>query len=444
MSDVHRVFAASAASAALSSALVLLGGAMQPARAAGLVPFAQFVAGLAEAPLAATTSTAASPTSAAAMRGHLMGLYAGVTVKHSYMRADHPFDCVPIMQQPSVRALGLKALSSAPAVPSSPKAALAAAESAQVPPAAAPSTDPYGNTMACEEGTIPMRRVTMEDVGRFATLADFLRKGPRGGSAPQRPDPTLASQATDVHKYAYGYQYVTNFGGSTDINVLAPKVDTGRAEVFSLSQFWYVNTTAPVQTVEGGSQVYPQMYGTDQPSLFVYWTSDDYDQVGCYNLTCPGFVQTSGAYELGGPLPRVSTLLGAQYYLRMSAVKQNGDWWIYIGGIDPSRAIGYYPAAVFHGRPITTSSDLIEYGGEVVGTGVWPQMGSGSFAQARFRHAAAQKQITWLPPSYDAVQANLSVKQPSIGCYTDVTNDSSGYPGWNTFFYFGGPGGTGC
>ncbi len=123
-------------------------------------------------------------------------------------------------------------------------------------------------------------------------------------------------------------------------------------------------------------------------------------------------MQTNSAIQLGGPFPRYSTLLGQQYYARLSALNQNGNWWIYLGGTDPSHAIGYYPAAVFHGRPITTAANLIEYGGEVVGSTVWPQMGSGSYAQARFRHAAAEKQISYFPDPSSSVQANLAVFQP--------------------------------
>ncbi len=436
----------------IAAAVLLLGGAAQPASAqgAGFVPFDQFVAQLSATPLSAQAvkpqNAVSEPSAFEEMRGHLLGLYAGMTVKHSYVLAAHPYDCVPVMQQPSVRQQGLKVLAAPPAMPSAspPLSIQPAAEAvpAQIDPAQA--TDPYGNAMGCESGTIPMRRVTLEDVGRFKTLADFFRKGPATATAPQRPDPTVAAQATDVHKYAYGYQYVGNVGGTTDINVWSPKVDTTQGEIFSLAQFWYINTTAPEQTVETGVQNYPQMYGSEQSSLFVYWTSDDYNQVGCYNLTCSGFVQTNSAIQLGGPFPRYSTLLGQQYYARLSALNQNGNWWIYLGGTDPSHAIGYYPAAVFHGRPITTAANLIEYGGEVVGSTVWPQMGSGSYAQARFRHAAAEKQISYFPDPSSSVQANLAAQQPSISCYTNVTNDNSGYNGWNSFFYFGGPGGSGC
>ncbi len=195
----------------IAAAVLLLGGAAQPASAqgAGFLPFDKFVAQLSTTPLSAQAARPQNKVSESSafeeMRGHLLGLYAGMTVKHSYVLASHPYDCVPVMQQPSVRQQGLKVLATPPTMPSAspPLSTQPAAEAvpAQIDPSQA--TDPYGNAMGCESGTIPMRRVTLEDVGRFKTLADFFRKGPSTANAPQRPDPTVAAQANDVHKYAY-------------------------------------------------------------------------------------------------------------------------------------------------------------------------------------------------------------------------------------------------
>ena|ERR1700730_6910642 len=48
-------------------------------------------------------------------------MYSGVSVKHSFLLGSDPFDCVPIMQQPSVRLLGLKSIATKPP-PSAPRA----------------------------------------------------------------------------------------------------------------------------------------------------------------------------------------------------------------------------------------------------------------------------------------------------------------------------------
>ena len=44
------------------------------------------------------------------MREHILSLYDGVQVTHSFLLGPQYVDCVPILQQPSVRALGLTEL----------------------------------------------------------------------------------------------------------------------------------------------------------------------------------------------------------------------------------------------------------------------------------------------------------------------------------------------
>ncbi|KAK8683022.1 hypothetical protein V6N13_039097 [Hibiscus sabdariffa] len=58
---------------------------------------------------------------------------------------------------------------------------------------------------------------------------------------------------------------------------------------FSLAQIWVVADRGPeANTVEAG------------------WQSDGYKKTGCYNLECPGFVQTSHKLTLGGKIVPIS------------------------------------------------------------------------------------------------------------------------------------------
>src|SRR5689334_8543343 len=41
------------------------------------------------------------------MRRHIINLYSGVHVSHSYVSDGSHFDCIPVEQQPAVRMLGL-------------------------------------------------------------------------------------------------------------------------------------------------------------------------------------------------------------------------------------------------------------------------------------------------------------------------------------------------
>src|SRR5271154_4347252 len=49
------------------------------------------------------------------MRQHILTMYQGVHASHSFVRDNNHVDCVPIMEQPSVRLLGLKEIATPPA-----------------------------------------------------------------------------------------------------------------------------------------------------------------------------------------------------------------------------------------------------------------------------------------------------------------------------------------
>ena len=240
------------------------------------------------------------------MREHILGLYEGVEAPHSFMdETGAIFDCIPVEQQPSLRG-------SAEAVPVAPDLPPPPDQRGEIPAGVADQderrdnladsaltpdrSDAYGNVMHCPEGTIPMRRVTLEDLTRFETLQDFFAKGPRGAARPPRmTEPTTVAP---THRWAHAYQIVDNGGGHSFLNIWQPAI--GANQIFSLSQHWYTaGSSAGVQTIECGWQVYPALYGDARPHLFTYWTADGYNKTGCYNLTCSAFVQTSSTFAPG-------------------------------------------------------------------------------------------------------------------------------------------------
>jgi hypothetical protein len=300
--------------------------------------------------------------------------------------------------------------------------------------------DQFGNSTQCEEHTIPMRRVTLEELSRFQTLEEFFQKAPHGaghlvttGQAP--------ALATPTHKYAYTYQLVNNWGGNSSLANWNPTVTTSLGEVFSLSQQWYAGGSgSTLQTVEGGWQVFPQKYGTTNAVLFIYWTATGYQGTGCYNLDCPAFVQTNSNWSLGSRFVYYSTLGGAQASVEMQWRLYAGNWWLYLQG----QAVGYYPGSIYRGGQLTRNATLIEYGGETVGSTVWPPMGSGHFASAGWQFAAYQRNVFYLSTPSTTQWAHLTAAQPSPTCYTVAGPYWSTTSGWGIYFYFGGPGGSSC
>jgi Neprosin len=417
-----------------------------------LVPFNDFLKDVARvAPssfFAQPASRVKTTQSFEQMRQHILSMYEGVSVRHSFLLGSDPFDCVPIMQQPSVRLRGLKSIAAEPPrppVPRSPPPSNGPAsqpmnETGQLRPGQ--TVDALGNSVICEDGTIPMRRITLDELSRFETLQQFFEKGPDGAGRVLTPGGQLVPPAVATHKYAFSYQNVANIGGSSDLNLWNANVNTGLQEIFSLSQQWYVNYIGSTpQTAEGGWHVYPILYGGSlNTHLFIYWTADGYNTTGCYNLTCAAFIQKNHNWMLGGVFPQTSIDGGTQYYFTLEYFLYQGNWWLNLGG----QWIGYYPGTLYKGGPLATSAKLIEYGGETVGTTTWPPMGSDMLASAWWTHAAFQRNVYYISDATDAFDATLISEQPSPSCYTNLTRNNSGVGGWNTFLFFGGPGGTTC
>jgi hypothetical protein len=372
-----------------------------------------------------------------AMKQHILGLYEGVDVQHSFIDdSGQVFDCMPIEQQPSLKGHS----GPVPDAPDVPAASGAGHDPVDVlkiePQLRAGRVDRFGHAMTCPPGTIPMRRVTLDELTRYEKLDDFFQKTPFG--AGQHPRLGTAGITAGVHKWAHAYEVVNNLGGHSDLNLWDPAVGS---QVFSLSQHWYAGGS-PVQTVELGWQVYPAKYGTTLPCLFIYWTADGYNKTGNYNLDRPAFVQTNRNWTLGGTLGPLSVPGGTQYELSYAAYLSGGHWWIYLGGTAGSNAIGYYPASQYGSGPLATNALDIDYGGEVVDVTAWPPMGSGAFAAAWWQHAAYQRDVDCYPTTGGARPASLTPAQASANCFT-VSVGSAAAP-WNEYFFFGGPGGTGC
>jgi hypothetical protein len=419
---------------------ILMANSPAGAQTDRLVPFNEFMQSLQSAsPAAAAPGRVASPAAFSEMRTHLLNTYRGMTVRSSHVLDGATFDCVPVMQQASVRSLGISQVAAPPPSANAPTGANAVRGGA-TPRQFTNGTDKFGNPMGCETGTIPMRRMTLDEMGRFPTLQAYFQKGPNGAGQiqPQSAPPP----ATLIHKYAHAYQLLTNYGGTSRLALYKPVVPAG--QIFSLSQHWYVSTqSGKTQTVEIGWQKFPTKYNTQNPVTFIYWTADGYKNTGCYNLECGAFVQTNSSLHIGGGWTHYSTIGGAQYEAWLGFVLYNHNWWVLFN----NTAIGYYPGSKWGNVNLANHAQEIDYGGETVGNSTntaWPQMGSGRFASEGWTKAAYQRLIYYFSDNggAHAYYASLTKSQPSPRCYT--INNFTGDRTWHTYFFFGGPGGSAC
>ena len=420
------------------------------AKPEGLTPLKEFIDSIRSQKFAAISARklpgikVANEDAFTDMQDHILTLYENTEAQHSFVdETGAVYDCIPAEQQPSLRG----SRGGIPSAPDAPKHEAAHNSDDERPdslidsPLGLDKKDQFGNIMHCPEGTIPMRRVTMEQLARFETLTDFFRKSQGANGRPPRLIEPETVAAT--HRWAHAYQSVSNGGGHSYLNLWAPSVDTSKGQIFSLSQHWYVGGSgANLQTLECGWQVYPQFYNDTRPHLFTYWTADNYQTTGCYNLTCGAFVQLPGApIAPGMPLGPASVIGGQQFTIELTYWHTGGRWWLYFNGTSGSNAIGYYPDTLYRGGALTGNASEIDYGGETVGTISFPPMGSGQYANQGWQRAAYQRTIAYYRPQGGAlVNANLTQSQAWPAWYTTQVN-LYGSP-WLETLWYGGPGGS--
>ncbi|KAL5978464.1 hypothetical protein ACLOJK_029581 [Asimina triloba] len=136
----------------------------------------------------------------------------------------------------------------------------------------------------CPQGTVPIRRTRMQDLLRIKSLPKLKNKA-------------INENWVSVQTPGGGPYY----GARADMNVWNPWV--GNEKQLSLEQFWIVggDNDDVINTVEAG------------------WMADGYQQTGCYNTFCPGFVQVSRDVIPGSPIVPISIYDGNQYHIVLQA-----------------------------------------------------------------------------------------------------------------------------
>jgi len=209
------------------------------------------------------------------------------------------------------------------------------------------------------------------------------------------------------------------------------------------SQIWLKNNRySDFESVEAGWVVYPKLYGDAKPRLFARWTTDGYQTTGCFDVTCPGFVQVSKKILVGSIANPVSQK-GVQdqrlltIYILYDPPSKN--WWLTYFG----EKVGYWPGSLFKGG-LQNNANSVEWGGDIYSQNVMKTphtttaMGSGEFADGFYTNACFIKNI-------GIVDSTKRMKLPKWvrsysdepDCYSVSNTDLKLNPPW---FYFGGPG----
>ncbi|KAL5063406.1 hypothetical protein RYX36_025143 [Vicia faba] len=281
---------------------------------------------------------------------------------------------------------------------------------------------------SCPEGTIPVRRVTEQDMLRAYSINSFGRKRSNQYFSHEHAIVIVDDEEDEF------------FGAQATFNVWRPSLE-GKNE-FSLSQMWLASGTdgIDVNTIEAGWHVFPRHYGDDLPRFFIYWTADAYKSTGCYNLDCPGFVHTNKNFPIGTRISNYSSYKGNQYSITIKIMKDknNGNWLLVYGD---GHIIGYWPATLF--THLKYVADEVHFGGEILneksrGSHTSTAMGSGHFAEEGFKKAAYIRNMHVI----DTYGNLIPLEKPRYvasnpNCYNIKGKSDSN---WGDYIYFGGPG----
>ncbi|CAJ2636197.1 unnamed protein product [Trifolium pratense] len=277
---------------------------------------------------------------------------------------------------------------------------------------------------SCPDGTIPVRRVTEQDLLRVSSIDEFGKK--------------IVNEYKHQHAVAVvdGGEF---YGAKATINLWNPHIESPNE--FSLAQIWIVSGTygKDINTIEAGWQIYPKVYGDYRTRFFIYWTADAYKHTGCYNVKCPGFVQINKNFVIGGTLSPNSRYNGKQVNIKLSIVKcqQTGNWWLELG---KGNYLGYWPSSIF--THLKDSATEIHWGGEIANSkypkATSTQMGSGHFPNEGFKKAAYFRNLKVVDvDENEAPMPQITYLLENTDCYTIMSKNS---PKWGDYFYYGGPG----
>ncbi|KAD6118959.1 hypothetical protein E3N88_10230 [Mikania micrantha] len=283
----------------------------------------------------------------------------------------------------------------------------------------------------CPEGSVPIRRTSENDVLRATSIRRFGRKIRR-----VRRD-TMSGGHEHAVAFVNGNQY---YGAKASMNVWTPAV--ADPYEFSLSQLWVISGSFgdDLNTIEAGWQVSPELYGDRYPRFFTYWTTDAYQETGCYNLLCSGFIQTNNRIAIGAAISPRSSYNGKQFDIGVMIWKdpKRGHWWLQFGS---GVLIGYWPSFLF--SHLQKHASMVQFGGEIVnsrsrGYHTNTQMGSGHFAEEGFGKAAYFRNmqvVDWDNSLLPLTNLHLLADHPN--CYNIKAGRNNV---WGNYMYYGGPG----
>ncbi|KAI3939783.1 hypothetical protein MKW92_012569 [Papaver armeniacum] len=292
----------------------------------------------------------------------------------------------------------------------------------------------------CPSGTVPIRRMTREDL----VNAKFLAKN---------IEPINANGFPNIgFHYVYALEVIRGkkyFGGAASMSIHNLTVDPDQ---FSTSQIWIVNSTTPNQMngIQFGIMKNPSVAGGNLPRLFGFWIVRNGHQVdGCFNIACPGFIQTHSSVFIDQPFVHSSVYGQISYDVHIMVYRaqgNNGHWWLKMGATaETSEHVGYWPNEIF--MHLRTSASVVRYGGTVgsMSQASTPPMGNGFLPQLQDYKTTAymrlMKYVNEAGASVDLNSHSVRTHNETVPQCYDIMFAGQIGGNWSNTIAYGGPGG---
>lgn len=292
---------------------------------------------------------------------------------------------------------------------------------------------------SCPKGTIPIRRI-QKHLLKDNNIHTYGRKKPN--HEPKNQESTLKDNINSLANHsvaeilAEGYSYS---GAKADIKVWSPYVE--KDDEYSTSRIAVINGGLyDFEIVETGWAVNPSVYNDHETRLYVYWTADGSKTTGCFDLTCPGFVQVDHRIALGAAIYPVSKpKLPYQIIVYIYKDPMTNNWWVNYG---ESINIGYWPGELF--VLLKHQGLMVKWGGEVYSTRVKTHphtatyMGNGEMPPAMFDECGTMTRMRVEQNSQPLMIPEWTiVALDEYRCYDILYEVDYVY---DPVFFYGGPG----
>ncbi|WCJ26225.1 hypothetical protein M5689_008058 [Euphorbia peplus] len=247
------------------------------------------------------------------------------------------------------------------------------------------STSTYGsnklwaNGKSCPTGSVPIRRITKDDLMKAKTAGELYASKLNIQNA-ERPGfyfGVVHTQHDQPNKLKY-------YGAGMISSLYNPKLNA--TSQYSSSQLKIQNGQ---ENIIVGWTVHPGVYPDSQTRFFIYTNAKDKH---CFNNFCDLFIQVRADIPLDFVFKDISQIGVSTHFESFFIYRDvaNGNWFLEISfDSEKNVIVGWWPSKVFTG--LANFGSYIEWGGEVYTPDhiPGPQMGSGQFATLSTRYVGS-------------------------------------------------------